>query len=138
MSIYDEKLTGILKENGYSITKPRKLIFNILTGQKPLTINALMTMVDNKIDRVSVYRIIELFEKIGIVQRINIGWKYKIELADNFVKHHHHLVCLNCRKVIDIDEQNLENLVNQLANQHNFKIENHQIEIQGYCKKCRK
>lgn len=37
------------------------------------------------LDRASLYRIITVFERIGIVRRINIGWKYKIELSVGFL-----------------------------------------------------
>jgi Fur family ferric uptake transcriptional regulator len=88
-------------------------------------------------DRASVYRTVTLFEKLGIVQRINIGWKYRIELSDKFADHHHHLVCTKCSKIIPIDADNLEVFIEQVAAQNKFKAINHQVEIQGLCNKCR-
>ena len=138
MSTRKEKLLAILEKTGHSNTKPRQLIFEILSNQKPISINELIKKVGDSMDRVSVYRTVELFEKIGIIQRVNIGWKYKIELADKFIEHHHHLVCLNCRNIVDINEQSLESLIDKIAEQYDYKIENHQIELQGYCIKCSK
>lgn len=87
-------------------------------------------------DRASVYRTVALFEQIGVIHRINIGWKYKIELSDAFAEHHHHLTCLKCKRIIPINESALETFVAGLAASHHFKLTVHQIEIQGYCAKC--
>lgn len=87
-------------------------------------------------DRASVYRTVAMFERIGVVHRINIGWKYKIELSDAFAEHHHHLTCLKCKRVIPINESALETFVADLAASHQFQPTEHQIEIQGYCAQC--
>jgi len=128
----------LLKSHGYSITDQRLLVFNLLTGQEPLTMHELIERVDNKIDRASIYRIIGLFDQIGITQRLNIGWKYRIELTDKFAQHHHHLSCLNCHRVIPINKDELENFMTQLALAQQFTPVEHQVEIQGYCSYCSK
>lgn len=96
----------------------------------------LYDLAKGQLDRASLYRIITVFEELGIVQRINIGWKYKIELSDKFAEHHHHLTCLKCHKVIPINEHELESFISNLAGSHEFKPVEHQIELQGYCKDC--
>ncbi len=127
-----------LKDSGYNITKQRLLVFNSLVGEEPLSMHQLIARIDSKIDRASIYRIIDLFEKLGIVQRLNIGWKYKIELTDKFAEHHHHLTCQNCGKVIPINEESLEGFIGRLAKQYSFTAQKHQIEIQGLCSDCAK
>lgn len=88
------------------------------------------------IDRASVYRTIELFEQLGIVQRLNTGWKYKIELSDKFTDHHHHVTCVQCDKTVAMNEQELERFIEQIAHHHGFVPTAHQIEIQGLCQAC--
>ncbi len=91
------------------------------------------------VDRASVYRTIALFEQLSIVQRLQIGWKYKLELSDQFHHHHHHLTCLQCGKVIPLPEdRELETRLRMIAAHERFKIKGHQIEIQGLCESCRK
>lgn len=126
-----------IKKQGYSLTQQRQFVFDLLINQEPLTMSELISKTKNKIDRASVYRIIDLFEKLGIVQRLNIGWKYKIELSDKFADHHHHLSCQRCGRVIPINEKSLENFINQLVKQYNFSARSHQIEIQGLCGTCK-
>ena len=128
----------ILKDNGYSTTKARSLVFDLLLGSEPQTMSQLIQATKDSIDRVSIYRVIELFEKLGIVQRINIGWKYKIELSDVFLEHHHHMTCLQCGRVIAAkDAKLLENMIADLSKKAGFTLTAHQLEMQGYCEHCR-
>lgn len=90
-----------------------------------------------RIDRASLYRTIGLFERLGLVQRIYIGWKYKIELSDVLTHHHHHLSCLHCGKTIAITEEaHIEAMISSLAQRHSFTATNHQLEVRGYCTDC--
>lgn len=137
MTLQQQLLKQILQQHGQSVTFGRQLLIDILWEQKPLTISQVVHKVDGRIDRASIYRTIKLFEKIGIIQRINIGWKYQIELAGPFSHHHHHLSCLNCHKMVAITDQELEKAIHAVANEHSFSLQQHQLEIQGYCQKCR-
>lgn len=128
-----------LKSNSLSDTKPRRAVFSALSSvQKPLSMNELISVCKNT-DRVSVYRTIETFEKFGIVNRIHIGWKYKIELSDNFKEHHHHLTCFVCGSMIDFDEpEGLDEELYKIANSANFKLQKHVLELRGICSSCQK
>lgn len=137
MTTHATDIKKILRENGYSITKQRQLIFELLVGQEPRSLTELYEQVKTKLDRTSVYRTVTLFERIGIVKRVNIGWKYKVELSDQFAEHHHHLTCLKCHRITPISENELEEFMNNLSAKHLFTPVEHQVEIQGYCAACR-
>jgi len=136
MSQINHDIATILRDNGLSVTKQRLLIFELLENSEPLTMYELYDLAKEQLDRASLYRIIAAFEKLGIVQRLNIGWKYKIELSDKFAEHHHHLTCLGCNKVIPINEDELETFLKGLSANYKFKPVDHQVEIQGYCENC--
>lgn len=130
-----ETLQQILKTKGYSLTKARLHVFDALVGQEPMAMYELVARA-SEVDRASVYRAIDLFERVGVVQRLNTGWKYKLELSDTFTDHHHHLTCIKCGRTIPINEHTLEELLDKVAAAHSFKPHAHQIEIQGLCKRC--
>jgi Fur family ferric uptake transcriptional regulator len=95
--------------------------------------------VNGRIDRASLYRIVKIFEKTGIAQRVYVGWKYKVELTDIFLHHHHHISCLGCHKLIAISEdEQIEKLIQELAVKHQIIATSHQLEVQGYCRDCQK
>lgn len=133
----DKIFASIVQGNGYSITKPRQVVFDALTTHENLTMSELVTEVSGACDRASVYRTIELFESLNIVQRVAIGWKYKLELSSIFRDHHHHAVCTICNGVLEFDEtREIETALAQLAQSLEFDITEHSLELQGRCKKC--
>lgn len=134
----EKLLRKILEDGGYKITKGRLYVFNLLrTHHEPQTMAHLVASSAGSVDRVSVYRIVELYEKLGIVNRIAIGWKYKLELSDIFLDHHHHISCIGCGRMVAIKEESrLEGLVNELSEVAGFVLTSHQIELQGLCSHC--
>lgn len=128
----------VLTQSGHSITAARLETFKLLLSPEPQSMNQLLAKSAGKLDRVSVYRNVDLFEKLGIVHRIYIGWKYKLELSDQFVEHHHHFSCLSCGKTIDIEDgETIEKLVATISDKFEFTPRRHQFEIDGYCNNCR-
>jgi Fur family ferric uptake transcriptional regulator len=118
------------------LTESRRAVFQALLGQEPQTMRQLVAACPT-IDRASVYRTVILFERLGIIQRLQIGWKYKLELTEDFSHHHHHLTCLHCGRVISFDESPaLEAELRRIAVANNFAVQSHQLEIQGLCERC--
>ncbi len=133
-----EQFKTTLKKHGQSLTKARLVVFKVLQDKEPQTMREVVTACQNKADRASVYRAITLFEKLGIVQRLQIGWKYKLELSDAFHHHHHHLTCQRCGRTVPLSEDRiLEERLRLLAARERFKMKDHQMEIQGLCADCR-
>ena len=138
MNVAELQLKQHLKSHGYSITEARYVVFAALEDKEALTMAELVTACGEKLDRATVYRTITLFEELGIVTRIQIGWKYKLELTDAFSNHHHHLTCIKCGMVTPISEDtDLEERLNELSALYQFKPLDHQIEIRGLCSSCR-
>ncbi|HET7060158.1 MAG TPA: Fur family transcriptional regulator [Candidatus Saccharimonadales bacterium] len=136
MDSSQSQLQKHLKQRGQSLTKPRRAVFLALRGHEPQTMQQLVAACTS-IDRATVYRTVALFEQLGIVQRLQIGWKYKLELSDTFSHHHHHMTCLRCGRVISFDETaGLEHELRQITRIKNFQMQSHQLEIQGLCARC--
>lgn len=133
-----ESFKQIISRNGYRLTVTREAIFKALASPEPQSLAEIITRTKGKVDRVSIYRSIELFERLGIVNRINVGWKYKIELSDKFVDHHHHMSCLDCGVVFEINEGDyLDELIHKVTSEKSFTPIKHTFEIEGHCKGCK-
>lgn len=134
-----DQFKAVLKQHAQKLTSTRRLVFEALQDKEPQTIQEIYNYCAGLADRSSVYRSISLFERIGIVKRLQIGWKYKLELSDDFHHHHHHLTCLNCGKTFPLPEdKELEKRLKILSDKQDFEIAEHQLEIQGYCLDCGK
>jgi Fur family ferric uptake transcriptional regulator len=131
------QLISVLKRNNMSITIPRHTVFEVLSSSEPLTMSELIEACSDKMDKASVYRTVSLYEHLSIVQRLQIGWKYKLELSNDFQPHHHHLTCTLCHTMITLPENNdLETHFHDLAKLHGFVNADHQLEIKGICPRC--
>jgi Fur family ferric uptake transcriptional regulator len=137
MSNKSDLFQATLKQNGYSLTMPRQTVFAALDTTLPLTMAELVRQCSDTTDRASVYRTVALFEKLGIATRVNTGWKYQLELSDQFSHHHHHLTCVVCGKVVKITESPaVEQAIQSLAERAGFTPGSHQLEIRGTCTSC--
>jgi Fur family ferric uptake transcriptional regulator len=132
-----EKLKVLLKQHEQSITNARLVVFSALQDSEPQAMSELVLACHGKINRASIYRVISLFEELGVVQRIQMGWKYKLELSDSFQHHHHHLTCTVCGKIESLDDDtHLEHYLVDASIRHGFSMSGHQLEIQGVCGGC--
>lgn len=136
MSAQTESFTEYLQQAGCSLTESRLAVFRALQGTGPLTMHELIGRCKT-VDRATVYRTIGLFEDIGVVQRLQTGWKYRLELSGLFHEHHHHATCLRCGISLPLPEDDqLERELVRLAREHSFHMQRHQLELQGFCGNC--
>lgn len=130
------KLKDTLKQAKYSATRPRLTVFSQLAKEGPISVGNLAQQLEPQVDRATVYRTVELYEKLGIVNRIWHGFKHQVELSEIFTPHHHHARCQNCGSTTDISSPELESALSRLTKQHGFLALNHSVELLGYCQKC--
>ena len=53
-------------------------------------------------------------------------------------RHHEHLVCLSCGKILEFIQDEIERLQDQVCRKHGFRPLSHTLQIQGICKTCRR
>lgn len=127
----------LLKNHRQYVTKARLRLFILLQKHSALTINELISLLD-KHDQATIYRNVKVFEKLGVISRLQLGWHSKLEMSDMFRHHHHHLTCIRCNRVIILREDPvIERQIAQLSRAKNFRPVDHQLEISGICAKCR-
>ena len=134
-----ELFSETLKKHHLSSTKARRTVFDILDAEhQAMTMKQLVYAAAPSLDRSTVYRIVELFEDIGIVTKVYTGWKYRVELSDTFSSHHHHMTCQICGDIISFHESNeIENALHKVALQHGYELKSHSLELRGLCRSCR-
>lgn len=131
------QLKQILQNHRMKLTPQREAIFTALAHHSPLSNARLGDLLQDTLDRATVYRNLELFEQLGIAKRVWIGWKSQIELSEAFVPHHHHAVCKKCAAHIPIESSALEALIHQLSSDMQFRTQEHSLDLIGYCKNCK-
>lgn len=131
-----QPLVDILARHALRTTQPRRRVFETLSQAKePLTTTQLIALASD-VDKVSVYRTIELFTKLGIVTAVTHKWKRRYELASPLKPHHHHLFCTACGHHIEIHSKHLEQLITTISKEHGFTAHDHHFEVSGICDDC--
>ncbi|HEY6897770.1 MAG TPA: ferric iron uptake transcriptional regulator [Rhodocyclaceae bacterium] len=82
----------------------------------------------------TVYRVLTQFEQAGIVERHFFeSGKAVFELNEG--KHHDHLVCLQCGKVEEFYDPEIERLQNEIAKARGFQVRDHALYLYADCTK---
>ncbi len=50
--------------------------------------------------------------------------------------HHHHLICRNCGRTVEVELDGIEELIDRLAGAHGFTAVDHSLELRGLCAAC--
>jgi len=83
----------------------------------------------------TVYRTLELLHRLGLVTETDLGGgRVRYHPADK--GHHHHLVCQECGRVIDLDESVMDNLKLVLKRDYDFTPDIRHLAIFGTCADC--
>lgn len=83
----------------------------------------------------TVYRILQWLKDRGLVSQTDMG---STGIVYELVKDtpHHHLICLNCGEIIDVDDSLFTHLRDRLATEYNFEARIEHMAIYGLCKDC--
>jgi Fe2+ or Zn2+ uptake regulation protein len=133
----------LLKKYGFKITKQRLAVISAFTdGCHPLSPEEVYKKNNQKkvFDLATVYRTLAVFEKAGIVKRVDIrngSAQYELVQSNH---HHHHIVCTECGLVEGFELCNIAPVVKSVAkvSKKFSKISDHSLELFGLCNNCSK
>lgn len=132
----------ILQEKAYKITPQRQIILKALLDHPEEHLSAeeihfIVRGKDPEIGLATIYRTLELLANLDILHKINFGdGCTRYELAEQEAHNHHHLICVNCGKVIEVNDDLLETLETWIEKKTHFHITDHQLKFYGYCVDC--
>jgi Fe2+ or Zn2+ uptake regulation protein len=128
-----------LKTGGLKITPARLLLLDFLKhAKKPLSIKEIAkTLNKGGADLVTLYRNIESLKNLKLVKQINLkGRQAYYELATG--KHHHHIICINCGKLEDVEVPEIKLSKLFLKKRGFAEVADHSLEFFGLCVECSK
>ncbi|HEY5638392.1 MAG TPA: ferric iron uptake transcriptional regulator [Burkholderiales bacterium] len=128
-----------LKEIGLKATLPRRKILELFEGSKVRHLSAedvYKTLMSEGIDvgLATVYRVLTQFEQAGLLSRQHFETgKAVFEL--NQGGHHDHLVCLQCGRVEEFYDAEIEKRQTGVARQRGFELRGHSLALYADCTK---
>lgn len=128
-----------LKSIGLKVTAPRLKILELFqkSAQRHMTAeDVYRRLIEQKIDigLATVYRVLMQFEQADILKRSHFESERAVyELNEG--EHHDHLVCLDCGRVEEFHDPEIEALQIKVAKRQGFEIADHALSLYGHCKK---
>lgn len=148
MKKYKESLKTILdrlhlsiKKNNLKSSKQRELILKTIYEEgghlSPEDIFTIIRKTCKNTSISSIYRILSFLEKEGFVSSIEVdksGKRY--EIASGL--HHDHIICVECGKIEEFCNDEIENLQIEVAKSYNGKLVGHDMMLYVVCEDCLK
>ena len=128
-----------LKASGLKATLPRLKILEIFQNSEVRHLTAedvykILLLENLDVGLATVYRVLTQFEQAGLLNRNHFETGKSIfEL--NAGSHHDHLVCLDCGRVEEFFDEEIESRQNKIAVERGFSIAEHALAIYGNCVK---
>ena len=126
-----------LKNTGLKATLPRLKILEIFQAGKKRHMTAedvFRVLLEDRSDigLATVYRVLTQFEQAGLLNRSNFeSGKAVYEINEG--QHHDHLVCLDCGRVEEFFDEEIESRQHKIAAERGFNIAEHALAIYGNC-----
>ena len=126
-----------LRMLGLKATLPRLKILEVFQGgrQRHMSAEDVYRVLINdhiEIGLGTVYRVLTQFEQAGILRRSNFeSGKAVFEINEG--RHHDHLVCLQCGRVEEFYDAEIENRQQKIARERGFVLQDHALALYGNC-----
>ena len=130
----------VIRNLGLKVTDQRVAILEVVrSGPKHFTAQEIFEIVTEKnpeIGFATVYRFLRKLSENHFVTEIRLGGmpaRYEWALK----KHHDHLTCTICKKIVEFENLEIEKLQAKVAKEFGFDLVDHVLELYGTCPECR-
>jgi Fur family ferric uptake transcriptional regulator len=138
-----KKFVAFLESKSLRITSQRHAIIDtVFSTDKHFTADELLAWArekDKSVSRATVYRTLPLLTESGLVREMDFGKDYKFydpNYADH--PHHSHLICGDCDKIVEFDDEKLEKLECEITEKLGFSIKSQRLQITGTCEEMKR
>jgi len=130
------RLETLCIERGLKMTEQRRIICRVLSDSADHPdveeIYRRASAIDPKISIATVYRTMRLYEEANIINRRDFGdGRARYEEIRDETHHHHHLIDIKSGKVIEFQNDELEQLKRKIAMQLGYDLVDDRLELYG-------
>ena len=131
---------NFLRQKGLKLTSQRQQIVATFANiEKHITVEELYDILKRKnpsIGHATVFRTLKLMCDAKIARELDLGDR-KTRYEHNYgQKHHDHLICVECGKLIEVVDFEIERLQQKLCKKFDFVPKEHKMQIFGSCRQC--
>jgi Fur family peroxide stress response transcriptional regulator len=130
----------LCRKQGIPLTTQRRVILeNLALREDHPTADQVFEGVAPRLpglSRTTVYRVLETLVELGVIHKAShLGSAARY---DPNTDRHHHLTCLGCQKVLDLEEEAVRELAMPRATAKGFEITDYSVHFKGFCSDCLK
>ncbi|NLS92133.1 MAG: transcriptional repressor [Planctomycetaceae bacterium] len=134
------RLQEVCRQRGLPVTTQRRTVLEVLLERHdhPTADEIYDTVRDRspQISRRTVYRVLETLVELELIRRVHHpGASARFDAKTH---RHHHLVCVRCNKIVDLDSSDWDNLALPTNKPHGFDVSDFSVQLMGICPDCRK
>ncbi|MBM4130980.1 transcriptional repressor [bacterium] len=127
-----------IQKKGLKTTRQRNTIISTFFRMRGhISVEELLNQVkavNPRIGYATVYRTLHLLVDSGLVEERRFGDGLARYEGHSSVEHHDHMICLECGEIFEFFNPRLEALQESLAEENDFQIFRHRLELYGECK----
>ena len=135
-----QRFTSYLKSNRLKMTRERRLILReIFDHKQHFEAEDLLMRFrarGEKVSRATIYRTFDLLLRAGLIKKSDFGQNHFHYERRYGHRHHDHMICERCGKVIEFYDEELERHKRRICEDHSFAMSRHSLQIFGTCKAC--
>lgn len=138
----NQRIDEILAASHYRLTKQRKAVLDVMRENIGchLTAEEVLHKARHKVPNIGIATVYRTLERLATMQilykELFDGGKYRYEISTQEEHQHHHIICVICKRIIEVEESLLNSLEQHLE-QQGFEIVDHQLKIYAYCPQCK-
>jgi Fur family ferric uptake transcriptional regulator len=137
---WTDRAQRILAESRHHTGAARRALVELLDSQtcalSAIEIEDALRGSDRPVARASIYRILDELERLGLIQKLQVGQSMARYEPIRDEGHHHHLVCDSCGTVIPFSDTRLESAIQELSRRVPMRVAEHEIVLHGECRDC--
>ncbi|HUS05207.1 MAG TPA: transcriptional repressor [Bryobacteraceae bacterium] len=133
-----EEFKKLCAERGLSVTHQRQVIYDALMGMRDHpSPEAIYEKVRRQIPSISlgtIYKNIKTFVDSGLLREVSLH--HGSARLETNLEPHHHLVCLRCKTIVDLDDDDVEPVRLKSDVPGGFRVQRYSVEVIGLCQDC--
>lgn len=135
-----EEVLQTLRDSGFRVTPQRELILRIFQESPDKHLSAedvfeIMKAKNESISLATTYRTLRMLVKMSVLRELDFAETHKhYELIDENASPHHHIICLNCNKTVEFEDEEVNKLGRVIAEKYGVEIVDMQFQIFANCK----
>lgn len=132
-----EAFREYLSDQGLKFTRQRRAIAEVFfRSEAHLSLPELLELAQaeqKSIGYATVYRTMKLLAECGLASEHKFGEANVRYEATHEGEHHDHIICNQCGKIVEYEDDRIEQLQDELARALGFEVSSHRHEIYGDC-----